>query len=101
LLWLVQQTKRKIKNKKKGGKERERRKISLWPIVGPISNLWQKFKAQAHLSPLLALFSWPIDGPISYFWIVNFLGFAAPEWFFLFIEFSLRNKYLVLFKFRI
>jgi hypothetical protein len=32
---------------------------------------------------------------------VEFLGLAAPEWFFLFIEFPLRKKYLVLFKFRI
>jgi hypothetical protein len=32
---------------------------------------------------------------------VDFLGWAAPEWFFLFIEFLLRNKYRVFFKFRI
>jgi hypothetical protein len=28
------------------------------------------------------------------FWIVDFLGLTAPEWFFLFIELPLRNKYL-------
>jgi hypothetical protein len=32
---------------------------------------------------------------------VDFLGLAALEWFFLFIEFLLCNKYLVSFKFRI
>jgi hypothetical protein len=32
---------------------------------------------------------------------VAFLVLAAPEWFFLFTEFPLHNKYLVLFKFRI
>jgi len=39
---------------------------SLWPIVDQISSLSKCYKAQAHLSPLLALFSWSIVGLISY-----------------------------------